>query len=59
MFDPFAEPGSRVGSMMTSGGALDPDKVYSVDTNYYMLSSEMLEPHWVVVRYGSKRPMAI
>ena len=38
VFDPAADAGSRVVSVKVGGAALDPDKVYSVATNDYMLS---------------------
>ena len=37
-FDPSAEPGSRVSEVMVGDQPLDPDKVYKVATNDYMLS---------------------
>lgn len=37
VYDPTAEPGSRVSEVMVGGAALDPDKVYSVAVNDYIL----------------------
>ncbi len=37
VYDPSAAAGSRVSSVMIGGTALDPDKVYTVATNDYML----------------------
>ena len=37
VFDPTAPAGSRVASVSINGAALDPDKVYSVATNDYIL----------------------
>ncbi len=37
VYDPKAEPGSRVSEVMVAGAALDPDKLYKVAVNDYML----------------------
>jgi len=37
VFDPTAEAGSRVASVIIGGAPLDPDKIYSVATNDFML----------------------
>ncbi|WP_291833018.1 5'-nucleotidase C-terminal domain-containing protein [Limimaricola sp.] len=38
VYDPTAPAGSRVASVMINGAALDPDKLYKVATNDYMLA---------------------
>lgn len=37
VYDPKAEPGKRVAEVMIGGAALEPDKLYTVATNDYML----------------------
>jgi len=37
VFDPAAEPGSRISEVMVAGAPLDPDKVYKLATNDYIL----------------------
>lgn len=37
VYDPSAQPGARVSSVTIAGAALDPDKVYTLATNDYIL----------------------